>query len=207
MCPDEQLLSEYLDEELKEPWLSQILEHIEWCPVCKQSLENLRFVKENMKKATLEEASVIKVKDRVSKYMDKNIFNKENQSVKRKLFKFTKKKGFWPILSACLTFCFCLIIMNPSGKKEDIIPYPQSITSLEIDNVIPIRTADNYTTSETLKNYSLEEILKYLDDSGYEVVLKNKELIPLGEPEIHKVITPSYQEDFFKNNFLFKVKI
>ena len=208
MCPDEQLLSEYLDDELNEPWRSQILEHVEWCPVCKQRLGELQTLKKISQKAILEEEKVEESEKRVLKYMDKNILNKDKQSLGRKLLSITKKKVFWPILSAALTFCFCLIIFSPSSGKDDFIPYPNVSTTLEADNIIPIRTADNYTTSETLKKYSLEDILQYLDDSGYEVTIRNKSLVPLGsETEIHTIIIPPepvVQEASFKVYFPFK---
>lgn len=206
MCPDDRLLTEYLDNELEEPWLSLVLEHIEWCPACKQSLERLRSVKKATQKASLEEEKISASEARVLHFMEKNVFNKEKQSWKRKLLNITKKKIFWPILSAAVTFCFCLIIWNPTSNKNSI-PYPEVPTSLNIDSIIPVRSTDNYTTAETLKKYSLEEILQYLDDSGYEVTIRNKGLVPLGENEIHTVILPLEpvaQETSFKVYFPFK---
>lgn len=179
MCPDEQLLSTYLDGELKEPWLSQVLEHLEWCPVCQQSLKDLKVIKEATKKSSLEDSKIEAAKERTLKFMDKNILNKDKKSLKRKLFDITKKKIFWPLVSAAATFCFCLIILNPASKKSNIIPYPDVTSILELDNIVPVRATDNYTTSTTLKDYSLEDIIKYLDESGYEVVLRNKRIEPL----------------------------
>lgn len=178
MCPDEKLLSEYLDGELKEPWLSQVLEHINYCHICRHQLENLKAIKESTEKAVLDECKIEEAKERTYNYIDKNLFNKKKQSLWRKILNITKKKVFWPILSSVVTFCFCLIILNPGSRKSNIIPYPDVPAILELDNIIPVRTTDNYTTAETLKNYSLEEILQYLNNLGYEVTLKNKEIIP-----------------------------
>lgn len=205
MCPNDQLLTEYLDNELEEPWLSQVLAHIEWCSACKQNLERLRSIKEATQKASLEEEKISASEARVLNFMEKNVFNKEKQSWKRKLLNITKKKVFWPILSAVVTFCFCLIIWNPTSDKNNI-PCPEVTTSLNIDNIVPVRSADNYTTAETLKKYSLEEILQYLDDSGYEVTIRNKGLVPLGETEVHTIIVPEVtpQEIPFKIYLPFK---
>lgn len=184
MCPDEQLLSTYLDGELKEPWLSQVLEHLEWCTVCQQNLERLKNVKKATENAKLEEEKVETSKKRVLNFLNKNTLATKKKSLRGKLSNLIRAKAFWPVLSAVTTFCFCLIVLNPLPKKSDIIPYPDLPTILELDNIVPVRTTDNYTTDTTLKNYSLEEILKYLNDMGYEITLRNKKIEPLNIPQI-----------------------
>lgn len=183
MCPDEQLLSTYLDGELKEPWLSQVLEHLEWCTVCQQNLERLKTVKKATENARLEEEKVETSKKRVLNFLNKNTLATEKKSLRRKLSNLIKTKAFWPVLSAVTTFCFCLIVLNPLSKKSDIIPYPDLPTILELDNIVPVRATDNYTTSATLRSYSLEDIIKYLDSMGYEVTLRSKKLVPLSIPQ------------------------
>ena len=40
MCPDQQLLSIYLDGELPSPWKEKIQNHFSQCPACKEKFEN-----------------------------------------------------------------------------------------------------------------------------------------------------------------------
>ena len=42
MCPDQQLLSVYLDGELPSPWKEKMESHLAQCPACSQRLENYK---------------------------------------------------------------------------------------------------------------------------------------------------------------------
>ena len=55
-----------------------------------------------------------------------------------------------------------------------------------MENITPVRLSDNYTTNETLERYSLDDILKYLDEKGYDVSIKVKSIKPLDEGEVIK---------------------
>jgi hypothetical protein len=50
MCPDQQLLSIYLDGELPSPWKEKIQAHFAQCPICKEKLENFKKLQELFKK-------------------------------------------------------------------------------------------------------------------------------------------------------------
>jgi hypothetical protein len=50
---------------------------------------------------------------------------------------------------------------------------------VDMENIIPVRASDNYSTSQSLKNYSLEDIIKYLDSCGYDVSIKLKVIEPI----------------------------
>lgn len=212
MCLDDQLLGQYIDGELQEPWLSQIAEHIEWCEVCKHRLEELKNIKQRMQDSVMSDEDIESRQNRVLKYMEKNVLNKKKKFNIRKIL---NKKILMPLASACIMFCFCLIIFHPTKNEEILLPEVSS--SLSIESVIPVRTTDNYTTSQTLKNYSLEDILKYLDSKGYDVSISPKPIISLEQGEVIKnseafnytldyIITPMSTFAVFplKTNFLFK---
>jgi len=50
MCPDQQLLSIYLDGELPSPWREKMRDHFAQCSECREKLENFRRLKELFKK-------------------------------------------------------------------------------------------------------------------------------------------------------------
>ena len=54
MCPDPQLISTYVDEELPSPWKEKMEKHLAGCPVCKDRYANLKRVRQLFKKNTHE---------------------------------------------------------------------------------------------------------------------------------------------------------
>lgn len=190
MCVDDQILSAYIDGELSEPWKSQIDEHLEWCEACKKRLTDLKEVHSVVSNAVLEDGAVGLSQNRVMRYLNANVLNKEKHTWLQKLHKIVSKKILLPICSAALTFCFCLIIFT-SPEKVTEITHVDNVPSLSIENITPVRLTDNYTTSQSLSNYSLEDIMEYLDKSGYDVTVKTKAITPINGPtEIHMTYTP-----------------
>ena len=184
MCLEDQTISSYLDNELSDPWRAQVEEHISWCPACQKRFDQLKELKQKTQDAVLNEENIARSQDRVSRYLENNILNSRKRTLKHTVKGLTSKKFFWPSLAAAITFCFCLIIFQPEGKiSQSIAPDMNMPVTLNLDNVTPVRLSDNYTTTETLSKYSLEEILQYLDSSGFDVTLTTKALAPIKEPE------------------------
>ena len=52
MCIDLQMLSAYMDGELKEPYRTQVKEHLEHCAACRNLLENMKKLDEKIQKDT-----------------------------------------------------------------------------------------------------------------------------------------------------------
>ena len=67
MCPDQQLLSIYLDGELPSPWKEKIQEHFTQCPACKEKFENFKRLHcmLNDKSASWTSADMSAAKERV----------------------------------------------------------------------------------------------------------------------------------------------
>ena len=193
MCVDDQLLSAYIDGELSEPWKSQINEHVEWCEACKKRLGDMRGLHTIVHNAMLDDESVGYSQNRVMKYLNSNVLNKEKHTWKQKVHNFVSKKVLLPICTAVLSFCFCLIIFTSPDKMKEIAP-TDAVSSLTIENITPVRLTDNYTTIQSLSNYSLEDIMEYLDAMGYDVSISMKGIspIPIDEKkeEIHMTFTP-----------------
>jgi len=53
MCPDKQILSIYLDEELPSPWKEKLETHLESCSACAQEHENLKQLRQIFKNDTV----------------------------------------------------------------------------------------------------------------------------------------------------------
>ena len=190
MCLNDEIISEYIDGELQDPWKTQLEEHLDWCTACKQRYDELMSVKTRMADSVLEEDDIKSRQDRVLRYITANVLHKKS---KFKLFvekienliKMPLKRIAVPALAAGLTFCFCLIFFNQSQTNEIINP-SNIDTSISIENITPVRLTDNYTTQETLDKYSLDDILKYLDESGYDVSISVKSIKPIEQGEVIK---------------------
>jgi len=49
MCPEEHILSAYLDGEVEPPWRPRIEDHLRDCASCRQALEEMQWVRERMR--------------------------------------------------------------------------------------------------------------------------------------------------------------
>ena len=185
MCLDDQIISEYIDGELSEPWKSQLEEHLDWCESCKSRLRSLEAIKADMKESALEDSQVGYSQNRVMRYINANVLNQPKHTLLQKVHNFVSKRVFLPICTAVVTFCFCLIVFTSPEKVEEIVP-TVGIPSLSIESITPVRLSDNYTTSQSLENYSIDEILRYLDDSGYDVTISVKSIKPINEGTVIK---------------------
>ncbi len=192
MCLDDQILSSYIDGELSEPWKNQIAEHLEWCESCKARFDRLNQIHNLTQDAVLEDENIGLSQSRVMKYLNNNVLNNPKHTFWQKVKGLFRNKVFLPAFTAVASFCFCLIIFSSPDKVTQISP-ETTTPLLSIDNVTQVRSTDNYTTSNALNKYSLEEIIQYLDSEGYDVTVTYKPLIGLNlEEEVHKTVEPSY---------------
>ena len=59
MCPDPQLLSTYIDEELPSPWKEKMETHLEKCSPCREKLESLSKLQQLFKKNTHQRRTIV----------------------------------------------------------------------------------------------------------------------------------------------------
>jgi predicted anti-sigma-YlaC factor YlaD len=180
MCLDDQILNTYLDGELAEPWRTQVAEHLNYCPACNARYEQLRILHKVVSSSRLNEEEIAPYQQNVLKFIENNYVNKR------------KKIGFihrnfrvsMPIvLTAAAAFVVVLVgaflFQGPTaGTLGEIIP--QVASSLQPGSVVQVRTTEGLASSRLLENYSLEEILQYLDAKGYEVDVRLKGIKPVG---------------------------
>lgn len=192
MCLDDQILNTYLDGELTEPWKSQVEEHLSYCPSCRTRYQNLLSIKGAMKNAELSDEEIQPRKDRVLSMIEKNYLskNKGKQSFLRRTLKLTVPQLLGVAAAFVVVFVGSWAVFGGNGRSNNAIPLPDVSTSIDATNITPTRSSDNSTTSKSLENYSLDEILKNLDARGYDVELKVKSIQPLSldkAEEIHVI--------------------
>lgn len=189
MCLDDQILNTYLDGELAEPWKSQVEEHLSYCSSCRTRYQNLLTLKNAMKSSELSEAEIQPRMDRVLSMIEKNYLskNKGKQSFLRRTFKLSAPQLIGVAAAFVVVFVGSWAVFGGNGRNDNAIPLPDVSTSIDATNITPTRSSDNSTTSKSLENYSLDEILKNLDARGYDVELKVKSIQPLSLEKAEEV--------------------
>ncbi len=173
MCIDSQMLSAYLDGELPEPYRTQVEEHLEHCAACRKHLCDMKALDERVKAATFSDELLLRNKDRMFSLLDKKYF----ESGKKVSFIRRRLEVSVPSLvtaAAAVVFIFIggfMFFGTSSEQTEDILPS----FALQADSSNVHYVSDNVG----LENYTLEEILQYLDSKGYNVDISIKGLQPL----------------------------
>ena len=158
MCIDEKMISSYLDGELEEPFKSQTLEHIEHCEACRSSY--LRMQKLDTKMAS--DSLVTKSKDNNYSMLDSKYFstNSKGVSILRRGFEL---KTYMLILIAVFILLVSTFSYSYSKKNNEVLYFDANINN-----------DMKFVSNTSLDNFTLEEIIEYLNDLGYDVNLSIK---------------------------------
>ena len=173
MCIDAQMLSAYLDGELKEPYRTQVEEHLEHCPACRNHIADMKAVGDRMRESDYKAEVLNRRKDDIFQMLDRKYF----QDGKKVSFIRRRFEISMPSLvtaAAAVVFIFVggfMFFGSSSEQTADILP--AFAVQADSSNI-------RYVSDEaTLDNFTLEEILRYLDDKGYNVDISLKGLRPL----------------------------
>ncbi len=172
MCIDDQMLSAYLDGELKEPYLSQTKEHLSYCHACSERLEGLSRLSGKIRDLKFDDEVLCRNKGKVFSALEEKYFS----STKRKSFFWRKIEMSLPSLitaAAAVVFIFVggfMFFGSNAAQTEQILP--SFSVHANSDNIQFV----SQHTSNSLEQYSVEEILDYLDSLGYEVEISLKSL-------------------------------
>lgn len=178
MCLDDQILNTYLDGELKEPWKSQVEEHLSYCKSCSRKYETLKQLSKTIREAELSQEEIQSHQDRVFSMIEKNHISKHKKfAFLRKQIKFSVPQVMGVAAAFVIVFVGAWNIGSNSAEK--VIEMPQVNSSIDITSITPVRASDNNATTKTLENASLEEILKNLDLRGYDVDIRLKSIQPI----------------------------
>ena len=181
MCLDDQILNTYLDNELTEPWKSQVEEHLSYCPSCRTRYQNLLQVSDAIRSAALTEEEIQPHQDRVLSMIEKNYLSKgkSKKSFLRRTFKVSGPQLIGVAAAFFVVFVGSWAVLGNNGSSDGSIILPDVNTTIDLNNITQARSSDNATTSKSLENYTLDEILKNLDARGYDVDIRLKSIQPL----------------------------
>lgn len=176
MCIDDQLISAYLDGELKEPYLTEVKEHLSYCQACRDRLKDFKTLDGKIKEAlALREEERDRHKAKIAEMLEKKYFEGGRKSIFRR--KVELSLSSLVTAAAALVFVFVggfAFFGEDGGQTGEILPsYP---LRAEVESA-------SFVSDEkvTLDDFSLEEILSYLDQKGYVVDVTLKGIRPINE--------------------------
>ncbi|MGI6440230.1 MAG: anti-sigma factor family protein [Sphaerochaetaceae bacterium] len=176
-------MNTYLDGELTEPWKTQVEEHLRYCTACQSRSQQLSSLHHVVSQSRLEDDEIEKRQDRVLEFMEKNYLSKGGKvGFFHRDFKI-KTPTLLVAAAAFVVFFVGALILGPGTKmtENDLIP---SVVVPSEGQVVQVRSTEALAASQVLENFTLEEILMYLDSRGYEVDLSLKGIKPVGEQPI-----------------------
>ena len=173
MCIDSQMLSAYLDGELKEPYRTQVVEHLEHCAACRKHLDDIKALSERVKSTAYTEEELCRKKDILLETMEKKYFQNNRISLFRRKIEMSLTQMATAAAAIVLIFVsgFMFFGTNPS-QTDDILP--SFAVQADSQNVRMVSSK-----AGSLDDYTLEEILQYLDAKGYQVDISIKGLQPI----------------------------
>lgn len=175
MCIDAQMLSAYLDGELKEPYKTQVEEHLEHCSACKKHLDDFMHLAKRIQLDSISEELLSSKKEAIFDKLDKKYFdgNKKVNFFRRRV---EMSLSSMVTAAAAVVFIFIggfMFFGTNQSQTDDILP--SFAVQADSQNVRFVSSGNE----ASLDDYTLEEILQYLDSKGYQVDISIKGLQPL----------------------------
>lgn len=176
MCIDSQMLSAYLDGELKEPYRTQVIEHLEHCAACRKHLNDIRALSNRVRNTAFTEEELGRKKDAMLEMLDKKYFQNNKISFFRRRFEMSLPQMVTAAAAVVVIFvCGFMFFGSNPAQTDDILP--SFAVPADSQNVRLVSSK-----SGSLDDYTLEEILQYLDAKGYQVDISIKGLQPIETP-------------------------
>lgn len=175
MCTDLAMLSAYLDGELEESVRASVEEHLLTCPACRKRLEELREVDEIVRSTALPADELDKRRGETLAYLEGKYFNGAKVPFFRRRLDLSFGAALGGIAAAAaLVFAGSFLFFGSDAKEtEEILP-SFSVQAGQADIVY-------VSEKPSLDSYTLDEILKYLDNCGYKVDISIKGVEPVEE--------------------------
>lgn len=176
MCLDDALLNSYLDDELLEPWKTQVEEHLSYCNGCQMRLEQLKALNDKMKSATICDDEIAMRAERVMTFFDKNRFNKpKKQNIFRRKIQLNLVPALITSAAAFVVVFIGSFVLFGTNSKQTSEILPEVMLPIESSQVQQVSN----DKVNSLDDFSLSEIIHYLDSQGYAVTLEVKTVDPL----------------------------
>ncbi|MDD7200699.1 MAG: zf-HC2 domain-containing protein [Sphaerochaetaceae bacterium] len=176
MCVDDELLSAYLDGELQEPWRTQVEQHLQYCSACRNRFEQLKALDAKLQSATLSDDEVKQRQDRVLAYFERSRFP---QRRKESFFRKKVQVRLVPaLLSSAAAFVVVFIgafVLFGTNTKQTETLLPGIASPVDSSNVRQV----SEVRPQSLDDYSVDQIVDYLEQKGYAVDLRLKAVEPI----------------------------
>jgi hypothetical protein len=183
MCPDPQLFSIYMDEELPSPWKEKLETHLEQCPGCAEKIEIFRrqrlLVKEAGAESSEENALMEKAKERIWRNLEAKHRMSRNNLWRRRL------SIPLPAAAAAAAVIAFLAVMLFRGS-------PDRSGGLASQPVDPVSRASFALIAEEesgiIPMTDLNSVLQYLGADGSDIIIlqlpESKSFLRSGDPAI-----------------------
>ena len=190
MCLDDQILNTYLDGELAEPWNTQVIEHLRYCVACSARLDQLKELHQRLSQVKLTDDEITPHREKVLKFIENNHINKRRAfKFMNRSFRVTVPMAMASAAASVVILTVALLVGNQAIEQPgEIIP---QVSVPATGSVIQVRATENLSASQLLENFTLEEILQYLNSKGYEVEVKMKGIQPLTHGDIDSQVPPA----------------
>lgn len=176
MCLDDALLNSYLDDELLEPWKTQVEEHLSYCNGCQMRLEQLKELNDTLKSATIGDDEITIRADRVMSFFEKNRFdNSKKQNIFRRKIQLNLVPALITSAAAFVVVFIGSFVLFGTNNQQTSAILPEVMLPIESSQVQQVSSKQN----TSLEDFSLSEIIHYLDSQGYAVTLEVKTVDPL----------------------------
>ncbi len=186
MCLDDQILNTYIDGELSEPWRSGAEEHLSHCKACADRAEAISHLRNVVRRAAVTAEEISPRKDRVLAILEKNTLSRQKKQTRLGRI-VNMKMGHLVGMAAAYTVVFVGAWSLFAGHGEKNIPIAAAQNApIEISNITPVRSVQP-ERQKTLDDFSLEQILQYLDAKGYNVDLTLKGIQPIPASGIEEI--------------------
>ncbi len=166
MCLDDQILNTYLDNELTEPWKSQVEEHLSYCPSCRTRYQNLLKVSSAIRSSELTEEEIRPHQDRVLSMIEKNYLSKGKgkKSFLRRTFKFSAPQLIGVAAAFVVVFVGSWAVFGNNGSSDGTILLPDVNTTIDLEDAMGFNIyryqldADNNEINNTRINQEIVDI-------------------------------------------------
>ena len=190
MCLDEKTLSAYIDGELGEPWKTQVEEHLLHCQECRGRYDQMILLNSQVRSARIQDEEFAQQKQRVWNYLTKNVVEQEpSRFMRRRLYVRT------PVLLGVAAAFVCLFALNfimlsgigtsgeatdtPIGIISSADPAEGTKASVAKGEMVNVSATDSVAIARILDDLTVEELLMLLDQKGFEVDLRLKNVTEL----------------------------
>lgn len=168
MCLEKQLINSYVDKQLKEPYLTQVKQHLESCSACNEIYEKYNKLSLLMHENDLSDLELEESKKRVLEHVDQNK-GKKSKFIKQQL---TINLPMFVTAAAAFVVVFVGAFFFMGNYSTQTL---ENIPSIELNqNAALVPVSNTIEIKKDLSKFSDKDIIKEMEKRGYKVTLNSK---------------------------------